>query len=58
MTDCHSGLTAIRNADIILVLTEEGIVEQGPHETLIRKEGVYYDLYQMYRDLDGVNGEF
>ncbi|MBC3804101.1 ATP-binding cassette domain-containing protein [Acetobacterium fimetarium] len=51
-------LTTIRNADIILVLTEEGIVEQGPHETLIRKEGVYYDLYQMYRDLDGVNGEF
>ncbi|MBC3888362.1 ATP-binding cassette domain-containing protein [Acetobacterium paludosum] len=51
-------LTTIRNADIILVLTDEGIVEQGSHETLIKSEGIYYDLYQMYRDLDEINEEF
>ena len=51
-------LTTIRNADIILVLTDEGIVEQGSHESLIKSEGIYYDLYQMYRDLDQINEEF
>ncbi|MBC3795651.1 ABC transporter ATP-binding protein [Acetobacterium tundrae] len=51
-------LTTIRNADIILVLTDEGIVEQGSHESLIKSEGIYYDLYQMYRDLDEINEEF
>lgn len=51
-------LTTIRNADIILVLTDEGIVEQGSHDALIKSEGVYYDLYQMYRDMDELNEEF
>ncbi|KNZ40686.1 ABC transporter ATP-binding protein [Acetobacterium bakii] len=51
-------LTTIRNADIILVLTEEGIVEQGSHEELIKSEGIYYDLYQMYQDLDELNEDY
>lgn len=51
-------LTTIKNADSILVLTEDGIVEKGSHEELIREEGVYYDLYQMYRELDDLNEEF
>jgi ATP-binding cassette subfamily B protein len=51
-------LTTIKNADSILVLTENGIVEKGSHEELIREEGVYYDLYQMYRELDEIDEEF
>ncbi len=51
-------LTTIKNADSILVLTEDGIVEKGSHEELIREEGVYYDLYQMYQELDELNEEF
>ncbi|HEY5537423.1 MAG TPA: ABC transporter ATP-binding protein [Acetobacterium sp.] len=51
-------LTTIRNADIILVLTDEGIVEQGSHEELLKEEGVYYDLYQMYSDLDDIDSEY
>ncbi|MBP8031822.1 MAG: ATP-binding cassette domain-containing protein, partial [Acetobacterium sp.] len=51
-------LTTIKNADSILVLTEDGIVEKGSHEELLREEGVYYDLYQMYRELDELNEEF
>lgn len=43
-------LTTIRNASTILVLTEEGIVEQGSHEELMAKKGVYYGLYSMYQD--------
>lgn len=51
-------LTTIRNADIILVLTDEGIVEQGSHDALLKSEGVYYDLYQMYSEMDELNEEF
>lgn len=43
-------LTTIRNADTILVLTDEGIVEQGNHAELMAKRGVYYGLYSMYRE--------
>ena len=42
-------LTTIRSADKILVLTDEGIVEQGSHaELMARKDGVYHRLYQLY----------
>lgn len=43
-------LTTIRNADIILVLTDNGIVEQGTHRDLMAKKGIYYSLYSMYSD--------
>ncbi len=43
-------LSTIRNADLILVLTEEGIVEQGNHEELMLQKGLYYKLYQMATD--------
>lgn len=43
-------LTTIRNADIILVLTDNGIVEQGNHRDLMAKKGIYYSLYSMYSD--------
>lgn len=38
-------LTTIRNAQKILVLTEEGIAEQGTHEELLAKKGIYESLY-------------
>lgn len=44
-------LTTIKNADIILVLTENGIEEQGSHDELIAKKGLYYNLYSMYANM-------
>ena len=44
-------LTTIRGADKILVLTENGIAEQGSHEELIAKGGIYKELYSMYSDM-------
>ncbi|MDO5754830.1 MAG: ABC transporter ATP-binding protein [Tissierellia bacterium] len=38
-------LTTIQNADTIIVLTENGIVERGNHEELMAKKGYYYQLY-------------
>ena len=40
-------LSTIRNAQRILVLTENGIEEQGTHEELMNKEGAYKTLYQL-----------
>jgi ATP-binding cassette subfamily B protein len=39
-------LSTIKNADRILVLTEEGIVEEGTHEELMEIGGVYSGLYK------------
>lgn len=41
-------LSTIKNADRILVVTENGIEEQGTHEELLSKGGVYSALYQTY----------
>ncbi len=40
-------LSTIRNAQRILVLTDEGISEEGSHEQLMKKQGVYYNLYTL-----------
>ena len=41
-------LTTIRNADRILVLTENGIEEEGSHKELIERGGMYSELYKLY----------
>lgn len=40
-------LSTIRGADSILVLTAEGIVDQGNHEELLSKGGLYKELYEL-----------
>jgi len=39
-------LSTIRDADIILVMEQGRIVEQGSHEQLLEAQGAYYRLYQ------------
>lgn len=41
-------LTTVKNADRILVLTPEGIGEEGTHLQLIEKNGIYANLYKLY----------
>ncbi len=38
-------LSTIKNADLILVMNEGDIVEQGTHEELLQKNGFYANLY-------------
>ena len=38
-------LSTIKNADTILVMKDGHIIESGNHESLIEKEGFYYNLY-------------
>ena len=39
-------LSTIKNADEIIVISDEGILERGTHEELLAKNGVYAGLYQ------------
>lgn len=39
-------LSSIKNSDRILVLTEEGIMEEGNHDQLIAQKGIYYHFYE------------
>ena len=39
-------LSSIRSSDRILVLTDEGITEEGSHEQLLEKKGIYYHFYE------------
>lgn len=38
-------LATVKNADLILVMKDGGIVEQGSHSELLNKKGFYYELY-------------
>ena len=40
-------LSTVKNADRIIVLTEEGIAEEGSHDELMKKGGIYADLYNL-----------
>ena len=44
-------LSSIRNSDRILVLTEEGIVEEGTHDSLLELGGIYHHFYVTANEL-------
>ena len=47
-------LSTIRNADRILVIRDGAIVEEGNHETLLKKGGYYHDLYMHQYEEDAM----
>lgn len=44
-------LSSIRNSDRILVLTDDGIVEEGNHDKLMEQRGMYYQFYMMANEM-------
>ena len=44
-------LSTIRNADLILVMKDGNIIEQGNHEELMKQEGFYASLYNSQFEL-------
>lgn len=44
-------LSSIRNSDRILVLTDEGIVEEGNHDELMELGGIYHQFYTMANEI-------
>jgi len=49
-------LSTIRDADLILVINEGDIVEQGTHEELLERGGFYADLYNSQFAIQEANG--
>ena len=47
-------LATIRNADRIVVVTEQGVAEQGSHAELLRKGGLYRTLHEAQAPQDAV----
>lgn len=47
-------LSTVRNADLILVIDNGDIVEQGTHEELLAKKGVYEKLYHSGMEIETV----
>ena len=46
-------LSTIRNSDLILVMRDGNIVEQGTHDELLEKGGFYADLYNsQFEDME------
>jgi len=51
-------LSTVRNADRILVIDKGRIVEEGSHEELMRKGGLYHHLYEMqFKEPEEVGNE-
>ena len=50
LTSAHR-LSSIRNSDRILVLTDEGIVEEGNHDELMALGGIYHQFYVMANEI-------
>ena len=46
-------LSTIKNADLILVMNEGNVVEQGTHEELLKCKGFYANLYNSQFELEG-----
>ena len=44
-------LSTIKNADLILVMKNGNIIEQGNHEQLMAKNGAYAELYNSQFEL-------
>ena len=44
-------LSSIKNSDRILVLTNDGIAEEGTHDTLMEKKGIYYNFYMRANEI-------
>ena len=45
-------LSTIMNSDVILVLDQGRIIERGDHESLLKKKGIYYQLYTGKLEMD------
>ena len=46
MLVCAHRLSTVKNADEIIVITQDGVEERGTHDALIARGGLYKTLYE------------
>ena len=51
-------LSTVKNADLILVVRDGKIIEQGRHEELLKKKGHYYSLYTRQYEDEAISNAF
>ena len=49
-------ISTIQNADIIMVLEDGTAAENGNHDSLMAKHGIYYDMFEK-QQLEAIHGE-
>ena len=51
-------ISAVKNADEILIIDNGRIAERGTHESLLRRKGKYYRIYsEQFKDFDDLQKE-
>ena len=51
-------ISAVKNADIIVYLENGEIREIGKHNELVKKKGIYYDIYrEQFKDFEALESE-
>jgi len=51
-------LSTVKNADLILVVRDGKIIEQGRHEELLKAKGHYYNLYTRQYEDEAISNAF
>ncbi|KAG6840933.1 Iron-sulfur clusters transporter atm1, mitochondrial [Blastosporella zonata] len=50
-------LKTVVEADLIIVMKDGSVVEEGTHEALLKQRGLYYSMWQQQASLEGLNAE-
>lgn len=50
-------IVSVKDADIIYVIDNNKIIEQGTHKELLKNKGYYYDIYKIQSNIDDKEGE-
>ncbi|KAG6856298.1 Iron-sulfur clusters transporter atm1, mitochondrial [Tephrocybe sp. NHM501043] len=50
-------LKTVVEADLIIVMKDGSVVEEGTHDELLKRRGLYYSMWQQQASLEGLNSE-
>ena len=51
-------IVSVKDADVIYVIDNNKIIEQGTHKELLKNKGYYYEIYKIQSNIDDKEGEY